>query len=72
MSSPSLFLNWKVCYIYLLPRGDSSTAPELYVRLYLCVCASYNDFCIDMFVHLITGSVLLCLCMLYNLIIGYT
>ena len=25
-----------------------------------------------MFVHLITGSVLLCLCMLYNIIVGYT
>ena len=34
--------------------------------------ASYKGVCIDMFVHLITVSVLLCLSLLYNLIFGYT
>ena len=27
-------LHWKVCYIYFLPKGDSSTATELYIHLY--------------------------------------
>ena len=69
---PKSVLNWKFCHIYLLSSGDYSTAPELYVRLYLYVCESYNGVCIDIFVHIITVSVLLCLCMLYNLIGGYT
>ena len=36
------------------------------------VCASYNGVNIDMFVHLITVSVLLCLCMSYNIMVVYT
>ena len=39
---------------------------------YLYYCAYYNGVCIDMSVHLITLSVLLFLCMLYNLTVGYT
>ena len=50
----------KVCYIYLLFRSDSYTAPELYLHFYWYVCASYNGVCIDIF------------CMLYNLIFGCT
>ena len=72
---PKSVLNWKVCYIYLLSRGYYYTAPELYLRLYWYVwyiCASYNDIRIDMFVNLITVSVLLFLCTLYNIILGYT
>ena len=53
-------LCWKVCYIYFLLRGYSPNTPELY----LCF--------IDMFVHPITVSSLICLCMLYNLIVGCT
>ena len=52
-----------------------SNAPELYLRLYwyvLFVCASYNGVHIHMLVHVITVSVLLCLCILYNLIVAYT
>ena len=26
---PKSVLYWRVCYIHFLPRGDSSTAPEL-------------------------------------------
>ena len=33
---------------------------------------SYNGVCMDMFVNVITVSVLLCFCMLYNLIVSYT
>ena len=36
---PNSVLHWKVCYIYLLSRGISSTALELYLCLYLYVCA---------------------------------
>ena len=72
--SPSLFYNGNFV-IYFLYRGDSSTAPELYLCLYFYVwyvCASYNGFHIDMFVCLITVFLLLCLFMLYNLIFGST
>ena len=71
---PQSILHCKVCYIVPF-QGDSSTAPKLYMCFcwYIWyVCASYNGVCIDIFVHLITVSVLLCLCMLYNLIFGYT
>ena len=44
----------------------------LYMSLYWYVCAYYNGVCIYMFFHLITVSVLLYLCMLYNIIFGYT
>ena len=57
---PKSIFNWKVCCIYFLSRGNYLTAPELY----MCF--------IDMFVHLITVSVLLYFCMLYNIIVGYT
>ena len=33
---------------------------------------NYNGICIDMFVHIITVSIFLSLCMLYSLIFGYT
>ena len=69
---PKYFLSWEVCYIYFLWIIHSTTAPELYRRLYWYVCAYYNGVCVDMFVHLITVSVFLWLCMLYNLIAGYT
>ena len=36
------------------------------------MCASYNSVCIDMFVHILMVSVLLCLCVLYNLVVGCT
>ena len=32
---------------------DSATAPELYLRVYLYICASYNGVYIDMFVYVI-------------------
>ena len=53
-----------VCYIYFLSRCDSSTAPELYMRLYLYVCASYNGVFLDIFVYVIQYN-----CWLY-LILG--
>ena len=46
--------------LYLIFRGDSYTVPE-----FICVF-------IDTFVHNITVSVLICLCMLYNIIVCYT
>ena len=48
------------CSISLLRIGYSTTASFLYLRLYWYVCASYN------------GVFVLCLCMLHNLIVGYT
>ena len=73
MRSPSFFCIGKL-YIYIssLFRGDSSTAPELYLCLYWYVCASYNGVWIDTFVNLIMVSVLLFLCMVYNLTVGHT
>ena len=50
---PKSFMYWKVCYIYFLSRGDSSNAPELYMCLYLYICASYKGVFIDTFVHVI-------------------
>ena len=64
MRSPSLFLYWKVCYIYFLLRGDHYTALELYLCLYWCICSSYNVICIDILVYFIQFN-----CWLY-LILG--
>ena len=36
---PEPVLYWKVCFIYLLFRGDYYTSPESYLRFYLYVCA---------------------------------
>ena len=69
---PDSALSWEFCYMYFRWSIYSSTAPEWYLIFYWYVCAYYNGVCIDMFVHLITVSVLLCLWMLYNLPIGYT
>ena len=41
-------------------------------EFYWYVCESYNGVCINIFMHLITVSVFLFLCMLYNIIVGYT
>ena len=57
---PKSVLYRNVCYIYFLSGVDSSTAPELYMRLYLCIF------------HHIKVCTLICLCMLYNLIVGST
>ena len=53
-------LSWEVCYIYLLLRRDCATAPQLYLTF------------IDMFVHCTMVHALICLCMLYNIIVGCT
>ena len=50
---PESILSWEVCYIYFRFRSDYSTVPELHMRLYLYVCASYNGVCIYMFVYVI-------------------
>ena len=69
---PGSALSWEFCYIYLRWRIYYATAPELYQRSYWYVCASYSCVCDDIFLHIITVSVLLCLCMFYNIIVGYT
>ena len=61
---PESFLYWKVCYIYLLFRSDSSTKPELYLHLYWYVCVSYNGVCIDIFVYVIEYN-----CYLYFILV---
>ena len=45
-----------VIYIYSLSRGNYSTAPELYLCLYLYVYASYNGVCIFIFVYVIQSN----------------
>ena len=69
---PASTLSWEFCYIYFRWRIYSATTTEIYLRFYLYVCAYYNGDCIYMFVHIITVSRLLCLCLLYNLIVGCT
>ena len=69
---PRVCLVLGIFYIYLRWRIYYATAPELYWRYYWYVCASYNGVCIYMFLHNTTLSILLCLCMLYNLTVGYT
>ena len=69
---PKSIFHWKVCYIYFWWSIYSSTAPELYMGLYWYVFASFNGVCIDMFVHTIIVSLLLYMCMLYNIIVVYT
>ena len=72
MRSQSMFCIGNYIYIYFLSRGDSSTATELYLRLYWYVFESYNGFFINILVHLITVSIFLCSCMLYNIIVVYS
>ena len=50
---PESDFSWEVCYIYLLFRRDSPTAPQLYLSLYWYVCSLYNVVCVDMFVYVI-------------------
>ena len=50
---PETVFYWKFCYMYILFRSDSSTAPELYMNLYWCVCVSYNGTGIDIFVYVL-------------------
>ena len=72
--SPSIFYIGKFG-VYFLSSSDSLTSPELCLRFYwyiLYVCAYYNGVCSYIFVHMITVSVFLCLCMLHNLIAVYT
>ena len=60
MSSPSLFCIRKFVI--------NNSCPWEIIPLHL----NHNGVCIDMFVHIILVSELLCLCMLYNIIVGYT
>ena len=69
---PKSALSCEFWYLYFGWIIYSATASELYLRLYWYVCAFYNGVCIEIFVHLIMVSVLLCLCMLYIIIVGYT
>ena len=69
---PESSLSWELCHIYFRWSIYSATATKLYLCLYWYVFASYNGVCIYMFVNLITVYVLLCLCILYNLTVGYT
>ena len=57
---PESSLSWEFCYIYFWWSFFSATAPELYLCLYWCVCASYNSVCVVIF------------CMLYNIIVFCT
>ena len=50
---PECVLYWKVCHIYYLFRGNSSTAPESHLCLYWYVCASYTGVYIDVFLYVI-------------------
>ena len=61
---PKSVFRWKVCYIYFLSRGDYYTAPELYLRFYWYVGASYNGFCIVMFLYVIKYN-----CWLYFILV---
>ena len=56
---PESALSWEFCYIYFRWSIYSVTVTELYLRLYWYVF------------HLITVSILLCLCMLHNITVGY-
>ena len=72
MHSPSLFCIGKfVIYI-----SDEVFILPLHLNyIYVCIVMFvhfYNGACIDMLVHLIMVYVLLCICMLYNLNVGYT
>ena len=60
MISPSLPC-LENCFIHISGEGF---IPPLHLN--------YNGVCVDIFVNLIMVSILLCLCMLYNLIFGYT
>ena len=53
---PKYVLHWKFCYIYLLSRGDSYTSPELHLRFYVHVFASYYGVCISIFVYVIQSN----------------
>ena len=64
--------SWKFCYIYFRWMIHSATVPELYLHFYWYVCVSYNSVCSEIFVHLITVSILLCLFMFYNIIVCCT
>ena len=54
--APGVCIHWEVCYMYFLFSGDSSTAPEIYLYLYLYVCEPYNSVCIDMFAYVIKSN----------------
>ena len=60
------------CVIYFRWRIYSATAPELYLCSYWYIFSSCNGVCIDMIVHIIMFSLLLCVCILYNLTVDYT
>ena len=61
---------WEFIYIY--PVKDLFFHCTWIISAFILIfCASYNGVCIDTCVHLITVSVLLGLCMLYNIIVGY-
>ena len=70
------YLPW-VCLVlgillYIYPVKDLFCQCNWFILwLYWYVCAYYNSVCIDMFLYLITVSVLLCLWMLHNIIVGY-
>ena len=75
MCSPSMFCIENFV-IYICCLGVILTMHLNYI--FVCIDTFYmfvhliNSVCIDSFVHIITVSVFLCLCTLYNLIVGYT